>query len=135
MFFLSAELLLIFGVFPAYVAFARPLGLPRAPWPLLLFLAAVCTVISLVRRSDMSRRQFWSINDSAAERRQLHVLLIRFVFCAVFLSAGPAGYQSAWQTRSGTRDGMADAGWQTRDGARGLPVGVAGAFDLGGALF
>lgn len=84
---LSAELLLIFGVFPAYVAFARPLGLPRAPWPLLLLIAAIGAVFWLVRRSGMTRRQFWAPDDRTAERRHLRTLLIRFAIGAVLLTA------------------------------------------------
>lgn len=90
MFLISLELLLIFGIFPAYIAFARPLGLPRAPWPLLLLIAAVVAVIWLVRRSGMTRRQFWSTDDPATERRHLRVLLIRFALGAVLLTAAVA---------------------------------------------
>lgn len=88
---LSLELVLIFVLFPAYVAFARPLGLPRLPWPPLLLLAAVFAVIWLIRQSGLPARQawrrFWFADDAARERQHLRPLLLRFVIVAILLTA------------------------------------------------
>lgn len=81
-----AELVLLFGIFPAYLAFAPALGLPRIPWAPVLLAACVGAAWWLVRVAGMRGREFLVGPDRAAERAALRPMMIRFVIAAVALT-------------------------------------------------
>jgi membrane protease YdiL (CAAX protease family) len=84
------ECVILFGVFPAYLAFAPALGLPRVPWAPVLLLACVGAAWWLVRGARMSRRELLFGPDRVVERDALRPLLIRFAIASVLLCVAVA---------------------------------------------
>jgi uncharacterized protein len=81
-----AELIAIFVIFPAYLAFAPAVGLPRVPWAPVLLVVCAGAALWLVRVAGMRGRELLVGPDRALERAALRPLLLRFVVATFALT-------------------------------------------------